>query len=112
MKIKHQGKTIEIAVKNTTFLRRYSGLMFRTNQTQNLYFEFLSSELAAIHSYFVFFPFLALWLGENNEVVDFQMVEPFTFLSKPRKPSRKLIEIPLNKQNEKIFKIFVDKGKV
>jgi len=112
MKIKYQGKTIEIDVKSTSFLGKISGLMFRTQQTHNLYFEFPTTESAAIHSYFVFFPFMALWLNEDDEIVDFQTVKPFTFLAKPRKPSRKLIEIPLNKENEKIVNLFVGKGKI
>jgi uncharacterized membrane protein (UPF0127 family) len=112
MKIKHRGKTLQIPIKKTNFFSRISGLMFRTKNTKNLYFEFPSYEFAGIHSYFVFFKFLALWLDESNNVVDFQIVRPFTFLIKPNSPSKKLIELPLNVRNKKIIETIVGKGKV
>jgi uncharacterized membrane protein (UPF0127 family) len=70
------------------------GLMFRTRKTSPLLFEFKKNVRMAIHSFFVFFPFKAIWLDENNRIIAQKIVKPFTFCVCPRKPFRKLIEIP------------------
>ena len=72
-----------------------SGLMFRTRKTSPLLFEFKKYVRMAIHSFFVFFPFKAIWLDENNKIIAQKIVKPFTFCVRPRRPFRKLIEIPL-----------------
>jgi uncharacterized membrane protein (UPF0127 family) len=70
------------------------GLMFRTRKTRPLLFEFKRDVRMAIHSFFVFFPFKAIWLDENNRIIAQKIVKPFTLCVRPRKPFRKLIEIP------------------
>lgn len=70
------------------------GLMFRTRKTCPLLFEFKKDVRIAIHSFFVFFPFKAIWLDENNEIIEQKLVKPFTLSVRPKKPFRKLIEIP------------------
>jgi len=74
------------------------GLMFRTRKTKPLLFEFNQATRMAIHSLFVFFPFNAIWLDENNKIIEQRVVRPFTFSICPRKPFRKLIEIPISKK--------------
>jgi uncharacterized membrane protein (UPF0127 family) len=77
-------------------IRRIFGLMFRTRKTRPLLFEFDKNTRSSIHSFFVFFPFNAIWLDENNKIIEQRKVKPFTFCIRPRKPFRKLIEIPIN----------------
>jgi len=74
------------------------GLMFRTRKTSPLIFEFSKDTRMAIHSFFVFFPFHAVWLDKNNKIIEQRKVKPFTFCVKPRKAFRKLIEIPSMKK--------------
>jgi uncharacterized membrane protein (UPF0127 family) len=111
MKIYLNKKPISVSVEKTDFFGKIHGLMFRTSKTNSLLFEFKQKESYAIHSFFVFFPFLALWLDEKNNVKEYNFVKPFTFLIKPQTPPRKLIEIPLNEKNNRIIKLFVDKRK-
>jgi uncharacterized membrane protein (UPF0127 family) len=75
-------------------LRKIFGLMFRTRKTSPLVFEFKNDVHIAIHSFFVFFPFRAIWLDENNKIIEQKTVRPFTFSVCPKRPFRKLIEIP------------------
>ena len=70
------------------------GLMLRTRKTSPILFEFKKDVRMAIHSFFVFFPFHAIWIDENNRIIAQKIVRPFTFSVRPRKPFRKLIEIP------------------
>lgn len=112
MKISINDKSINLEVKRVSSFGKVSGLMFRSSKTQNLLFDFNASKVWAIHSYFVFFPFLALWLDEKNRLVDCNLVRPFTTLVQPKKPARKLVEIPLNKENNYIFELLVGEGKV
>jgi len=82
--------------------------MFRSKECDNLLF----GEAKAIHSWFVFFPFLAVWLDSNNEVMASEVVRPFTMRVLPRKGSSKLIEIPINKRNHEILEFLVGGKKV
>ncbi len=107
MKVYWGKKGIEIDVKKVSIFGKFSGLMFKSNETGNLLFEFNVVKNRFIHSYFVFFPFLALWLDEKNKVIEWLIVRPFTSAISPKKPFKKLVEIPMNTDNEHIFRIFV-----
>ena len=103
------NKKFDVEVKRLSFLGYGIGLTFKTKNTCNLLFDLdtrFIPEKWAITSYFVFFPFLALWLDEKNKVVEWKIVKPFTFSVEPKKKFSKLIEIPLNKRNKKIISIF------
>lgn len=110
--IKKGSRIFYREAQKLSFLGRFRGLMFRSKNTQNLFFEFTTPKQRAIHSYFVFFPFLALWLDERNRVIDYHVVQPFTSLVKPKEPAKSLLELPFNKKNEQIINFFVDKGKI
>jgi len=77
-------------------IQKYIGLMFRTRKTKPLIFEFSKDVIMAIHSFFVFFPFKAIWLDKKGKVIEKRIVKPFTFHVCPKKAFRKLIEIPIN----------------
>lgn len=106
MMIRFRGKNFWVGAKETNFLTRVSGLMFRTSKTENLLFDFGREGRHAIHSFFVFFSFLAVWLDKENKVVECKMVKPFCSYVLPSKPFRKLVEIPINRKNNKILSYF------
>lgn len=112
MEIKLKNKKIELKVKKVSELGKFIGLMFKTRNTENLFFEFKRQNKPAIHSFFVFFTFLAIWLDERGNVAEFEIVKPFTFSLSPRCSARKLIEIPINEKNKEIVQLFVGKRKV
>ena len=96
VKIDYSGKKLELEVKKTGFFSKGIGLMFRTKDTKNLIFEFNKDVSISIHSFFVFFPFLAVWLSDKNEVIECRIVRPWTFHVKPKSKFTKLIELPFN----------------
>lgn len=106
MKVLSNGRNIEISVRKAGFFGKAVGLMFKTSSTNNLLFEFYEDCRLAIHSYFVFFPFLILWLDEKNKVVESKVVYPFTISVYPKKLFRKIVEIPFNCKNKKIIEMF------
>lgn len=113
MKISFNGREVEVDAKKVSSLGKFSGLMFRTRRTRNLLFDFGREVNASFHSYFVFFPFLMLWLDDKNRVLDRQIIRPFTFLIRPKRKFRKVVEVPFNAKNEDIIGFFVEKrGKV
>jgi uncharacterized membrane protein (UPF0127 family) len=112
MFIYHKGKKLVIPVTNVSFIRKGIGLMFRTRNTSSLSFEFSDEVNLALTSYFVFFPFLAIWLDKKNQVVDFRIVYPFTLSVAPSTKFNKLVEVPFNEENRKLIKFFVGGGKV
>jgi len=111
MRIHYNNKKIEITVRKVNFFGKVFGLMFKSVETENLLFENSFDSRMAIHSWFVFFDFLAVWLDSRNRVVEVKKVKPFTFLVKPEKNFRKLIEIPLNNRNRRIIDFLVGKKK-
>ena len=112
MKVKLNGKAINLEVRKVSGLGRYSGLMFRTRNTASLLFEFKNWKTASIHSFFVFFSFLAVWTDKKNKIVALEFVRPFRFLVRPGRASTKLIEIPINLKNGQILDFFVGKRKI
>ena len=100
-------KKLEIHVKKLSFIGRYIGLMFSSKTKKALIFEFKEPSRRAIHSFFVFYDFLAIWLDKNNRVIDAKIVKPFNPFIMPEKPFKKLIEIPINQNYEGITNIIV-----
>jgi len=106
MKIGLNRKRLEIDLKICNWFGMFRGLMFRSreNSPALLLFDFKKPLRMKIHSCFVFFPFVALWLDDKNKVVDLKIIRPFTLMVYPKKSFYKLVEIPLNKKYEKIVK--------
>lgn len=77
-----------------TPLLRLRGLMFR-KRAVSILFTFACAGLHGIHSFFVSFPFDAVYLDGAGRVADvFERVPPFTPYLAPRRPVRYLIELP------------------
>ncbi|PIN94173.1 hypothetical protein COU54_00200 [Candidatus Pacearchaeota archaeon CG10_big_fil_rev_8_21_14_0_10_31_24] len=102
-------KKINLKVRKVSLFGKFSGLMFRTNNTSNLLFEFSMSSNPIFHSWFVFFPFLIVWLDEKNNVQEVKLVNPFTTMIQSKEHCKKLIEIPLNKKNSSLVHLLVGK---
>lgn len=107
--VSYKGKKIPIDVLKTGFIRKGLGLTFRTKNTKNLLFDFNRQVTwqGNLTSFFVFFPFLTLWLNNKNKVLDFRVVRPFVFSIGQKKKFYKIIEIPLNKANFSLVKPFL-----
>jgi len=112
MKISHNGRRLEIPVKKVSEIGKIIGLMFKSRETESLLFENSFDSKWAIHSFFVFFDFLAVWLDSDDKVLEIRKVRPFTFHVFPKKEFRKLIEIPINSKNNKIAGFLVGERKV
>ena len=112
MKVYFKGKSVDVEVNKVNWLGKFFGLMFKSKNTDNLLFEFESDGKPSIHSFFVFFDFLALWIDSENKVVNYEIVEPFSALVQPKRVCRKLIEIPLNGKNKRVLGFFVGKHKL
>jgi len=106
MKIILEKKRIEIPARKVGLFGKIRGLMFRSRNCENLLFNFSSSEKFGIHSFFVFFDFLAVWLDEGNRVLEWEVVKPWRFLVRPKTWAVKLLEVPLNDKNSLIFNLF------
>lgn len=112
MNVIYRGKNISLVIKKTSVFGKLRGLMFRSASTDNLLFEFAEETKTPFHSFFVFFPFLMLWLDEKNRVIEWRLIRPFSTVIRPKKSFKKVVEIPLNTRNWKIIEIFVGKGKI
>jgi len=111
MKIYLKDREIEVSARRVGLFGEAFGLMFRPVNTNNLLFEFEKDTEWAIHSWFVFFPFLAVWLDSKNRVMESRIVRPFENLVVPSKPFRKLVELPVNDVNSRVVELLVGNKK-
>jgi|SRR3989344_1160657 len=112
MRIYINRDSIDIKVKKLLVFGRLTGLMFRSAKIGNLLFEFKKKNKWAIHSYFVFFDFLAIWIDDDKNVVEAKIIKPFTFSVKPKKEFKYLIEVPITTENKHIIEFFRRKRKI
>lgn len=86
------------SVKKLGFFGKGFGLMFsRREKARALLFEFNKPVRFHLTSMFVFFPFLVLWLDENNKILGKKIVKQWKFIvSSSVKKYSKFLEIPLN----------------
>lgn len=111
--LNHNQKKIKITAKTCNFFEKFKGLMFVRKETAKaLLFDFKKPVRISIHSFFVFFPFLAIWLNNKNEIIEIKLVKPFNCLICPQENFSKIIEIPANKEYKKILKILVGDRKI
>ena len=105
--INYKKKRIKIIAGDCNFWRKFSGLMFsRREKAGILLFDFDRKQNIAIHSFFVFYPFVAVWLDKKNKIVDLKVVKPFVPCVSPKKSCFKLVEIPINEKNKKFVDFF------
>ncbi|MDE1848867.1 MAG: DUF192 domain-containing protein [Nanoarchaeota archaeon] len=112
--LRYKKKKVPIVVARTNLFEKVSGLMFTDREKAKalLLFDFKKPHMAKIHSFFVFFKFIAAWADDKNEIMEIKIVRPWSPLVLPEKPFSKLIEIPLNKRYMKISEILVGKRKI
>ena len=105
LKLKSGGKLLIVPnVKEVKGLRNFKGLMFtRREKAGSLLFNIKSS----LHSYFVFFPFVVLWLDNSNKILDKKIVRPFTFYINSNENYSKILEIPFNRRYNYLIKSVV-----
>lgn len=107
--INYEGRNVKVGVVSAGFFRKGLGLMFRTRNTDNLLFEFGGNVRRGLTSWFVFFDFLVLWLDEKNRVIDKKIVKPFEFYIGIKCKFRRIVEVPINRNNKEILGFFVGK---
>ncbi len=106
--VKNKKRKLNLIVNKCTFFGKIRGLMFRRRENAKiLLFEFKKPKRYAIHSFFVFFPFLVIWLDDRNNVLEWTLVYPWKFRVSPRKKFYKIVEIPKNKKFLPIIKLLV-----
>jgi len=105
--LKYKGKSLKLNAVVCRGFRKFSGLMFKSKDTEMLLFEFPENTRIRLHSFFVFFPFFAVWFDDKNKVIQVKKVKPFTLSVRPKKSFRRILEIPVNKRNSDIVKFLV-----
>lgn len=104
---KYKNKKFKIHVKKLSWFGKGIGLMFSfRKKAKALLFEFNKSTKIGFTSLFVFFPFIIIWLDNENNVLDFRKIKPFTFDISSRKSYKKVLEIPFNNTYEEIISKF------
>lgn len=106
--LSESGEKIFVKCKKVSFFGRFIGLMFSKRENADiLLFDFKKNVNYLFHSFFVFYPFLILWLDENNKILEKRIIFPFNPYIKSKVSFYKVIEIPINKNNYKIVNFLV-----
>lgn len=101
----YKKKKIKLVVEDCNLFKKFTGLMFsRREKAKSLLFSFKKPTKVSIHSIFVFFPFVVVWLDDKNKVVDLKVVRPLNFSIGLDKYFSKIIEIPVNEGYKKVLK--------
>ncbi|SRR3990172_3020314 len=101
-----KGREITIDAKECRGICKIFGLVFKRRQNASaLLFSFNKPSKIRIHSLFVFFPFVAVWLDEEDNAIDVKEIKPFTMSAEAKRPYRKLLEIPLNEKYKKKIRL-------
>ncbi len=104
----YKGRRFHITARKCGMFSRFLGLMFSPREkSETLLFEFQKPVNLSIHSFFVFFPFIAVWVDENGKIAEIKKVKPFTLSVRTKKSWKKLLEIPVNKKNYEKVKLLV-----
>lgn len=99
----------EFELADTT-LKRVRGLMFRRDIEKSLLFILPaeSREFSTIHSFFVFFPFDAVFLDSKGVVVDIRKrIRPFTPSITPKEPAKYILEMRAGEAEREGIKVGV-----
>jgi len=110
IKITYKNKKFDISdVRKVSELGKIKGLMFTPREkAQALLFQFKNPTKQPIHSFFVGFPFFAIWLNSEDKIREIQKINPWNPSIKPKKPYTKLIEIPCNSKYTSTTKFLDD----
>ena len=104
---KYKRKKISLEVKELGFFGKVFGLMFKSRENAGaLLFDFEKPTRIAIHSFFVFFPFIAVWLDKKGKVIEIKKIASFIPSIHCKKNFHKLIEIPFNEKYDGKIKLF------
>lgn len=110
VRLKYKNQKFNLNLEICSGFCRFKGLMFsRRQNAKALLFEQKKMTKQAIHSLFVFFPFVAVWLDDKNKIINYEVVRPFKFYIVPEEKYKRLIEIPLNKKYFRVIELFSDK---
>ena len=108
--LRYKGKKIFLNVRKCDYFGEAFGLMFQKKENASaLLFDFSGRKRLALHSFFVFFPFLAIWLDDKNKILEIKTVRPFSLNILSEKTFSKVVEIPLNQKYKKITEKLVGK---
>jgi uncharacterized membrane protein (UPF0127 family) len=107
LKIGNEIKEIELNV--VPWYLEWLGLMFsRREKARALVFDFKKPVKIPIHSFFVRYEFIAIWLDHFGKIIEIRKVKPWSFRVFPSRSFVKLIEIPCNSEYEDICKALVE----
>ncbi len=104
--LKYKKERVNVDLKVCNCFERFLGLMFaKKEKAKALLFDFKKSVKIPIHSFFVFFPFIAIWLDGKNKIIGLKIIKPFRFCVCPKNFFSKLIEIPVNRRYNNVVTV-------
>ncbi len=105
--LNYKKKRVNVDLKVCNYFEKFSGLMFtKREKAKALLFDFKKSVKIPIHSLFVLFPFIAIWLDDKNKILDLKVIKPFRFCVCPNNFFSRLIEIPINRRYNDLAGVF------
>ncbi|MBM3230614.1 hypothetical protein FJZ22_03115 [Candidatus Pacearchaeota archaeon] len=94
MRLVKGKRSMQVSITQAQGVRILRGLMCTRSSHTPLYFKLRFP--FSIHSFFVFYPFFAVWIGKRNRILRTDLVSPFTFHISPPDGTTGLLEIPVH----------------
>jgi uncharacterized membrane protein (UPF0127 family) len=109
----YRGKKININdVYQVPKIKEGIGMMFHKRETcPAMLFEFRKPSKMKIHSFFVFFSFVGVWMDNKNKIIEIKYVRPWQMSVSPKKEFYKLLEIPVNRKYRRQIMLLVESQK-
>jgi uncharacterized membrane protein (UPF0127 family) len=106
--LKFGKRKLLLNIKKQSFFEIGRGLLFYSREKAPiLMYKSNNPKLDAIHSWFVNFPFLAIWLDKNNNILEIRRIDPWKIHANHDGNWNKLIEVPISKRYDDKIKLLV-----
>lgn len=110
---KWRNKEFNLEVSRVPWWKEGVGLMFVSKKkAKSLLFDLKKEVKMSIHSYFVKFSFIAIWLDKDKKIIEIKQIQPYRGLIKPKRPFRYLIEIPITENYDAVVRNLVERRKI
>jgi uncharacterized membrane protein (UPF0127 family) len=104
--LNYKGKRVPLDLYVVPKSLHWLGLMFSSKKdAKPLLFEFPRESRLSIHSFFVWFSFIGIWLNKEGKVLKIERVEPFRLRILPKEKFKFLIELPIKSDYDDVLKI-------
>lgn len=102
--IYYKKKGVKLDLEECGFFGKVRGLMFRRlGNAPILSFSWKEDTNVSLHSLFVFFPFIVIFLDDKNNILEMREIFPWNLAIESKKKFSRIIEIPVSQKHRRLI---------